>query len=102
MSADQDEDLLAVEQGEALAQMLASPGWEILAEIGERQAKTREDLLLLAAHQWPANAPSLEYLKGVVFGIRLIVTTPAHMVSESTRLRHEMQAKAQEEQEDNA
>lgn len=92
-----DERDEAIEQGELMSVMMATEGWKELQRIGEAQVRLREGIVLLPSHEWPEGSPSLEFLKGALYGIRLIISTPARIVQQATELRHEKQDEDAEE-----
>jgi hypothetical protein len=93
---EKDDEQELLDLGELLEPMLASLPWQKLKEIGGAQAAIRENLVSLPEHEWRKDGPSLEFLKGAVFGIRLILGTPESIVREATRTRHERQVEEQE------
>lgn len=69
--------------------LLASPGWKAISQIGDSQASLREQILLNWAPR-PAG-PSDDFLKGVIFGIRLLLDTPRAIMEQAKEL-HEARA----------
>jgi len=84
----QEEDEF-LRQEELFVPLLDSAAWKELVAIAEAQIKVREEACLRASHEWPQGAPSAEYLKGAVCGIRLLLATPSQIVATAAELRVE-------------
>ncbi len=74
---------------EAMGRMLASDGWKALSQIGDQQALLRQEVLL----SWKprVDGPSDDFLKGAIYGIRLILGTPSAIMEQAKEL-HEARA----------
>ncbi len=80
--------LLALE--DPIGWLLSSDGWKELHKIGTEQANNRVEILL--SSQPRPHGPSDDFLKGAIFGIRLLLGTPTTIMQQAREL-HEQRAK---------
>lgn len=78
-----------IEMEDDIGRLLASDGWKRLQEIGTVQCDHRKELLL--SYKPRPDGPSDDFLKGAIFGIRLILDTPAYIMEQAREL-HEARA----------
>lgn len=74
--------ILAMEDD--IGRLLQSDGWKRISEIGAQQALLRQEVLL----NWKPrpDGPSDDFLKGVIFGIRLLLETPRAIMEQAQEL----------------
>jgi hypothetical protein len=64
--------------------MLASEGWKTLSTIGQEQANLRQTILMSWAPR--PQGPSDDFLKGAIYGIRLLLDTPRAIMEQAQEL----------------
>lgn len=80
----------ALRRGRMMTDLIDMPGWRELKTITDAWTDVREKILLLPSHENPSLAglteaekkASEDYLKGVLYGIRLAISAPQAMIDD--------------------
>lgn len=78
-----------IELEDPMGRLLADEGWKELSKIGHEQANLRQEILLSSRTR--PEGPSDDFLKGAIYGIRLLLTTP-HIIMEQAKQLHDERA----------
>lgn len=81
-----DEDVALLRRGRKMSSLVGHEGWAELQMISVEQIRTRVKILLGSSAQRPEGTASDEYLKGVVYGIQLMLETPEIIIRQAREL----------------